>query len=66
MDAEAKARRVAAEVVTEYGVPVSYDAAVAMLAYAYARGSRDGYAEAAASAELAFEELRAALLEAVG
>lgn len=65
MEGEAQANRVAAEVVSEFGVPRSTNQTVALLAYVYARGSRDGYEEAALRSQQAMDDLRDALLEAV-
>lgn len=46
-DIQAAAEREAAAIVAEHGFPPSYDVLVALLAYAYAKGNRAGYAECA-------------------
>ena len=54
--------RLATELVA--GVPhATHDEIVALVAYAYARGNRDGYAEGAQAAENAFAAVNAKLRE---
>ena len=57
----AQAHRVATDVLEEYGTPAIYPEAHNLIAYAYAMGRRDGYKEAAATAERVFTELKAVL-----
>ena len=52
--------RLAAELVTAHPHS-SYEQVVALVAYAYAKGNRDGYAEAAADADKVLGPLQEAL-----
>ena len=54
------ARRIAAELVSEYQHD-SYDAVVQLVAYAYARGNREGYEEAMRDSQAALAMLREAV-----
>ena len=54
----ARAHRVAPEIAAEHGVPFTYERVVDLIAYAYARGARDGYQEAAELGLQAFANLR--------
>ncbi len=56
--------RLAVELVAD-NPHATHDQIVALVAYAYARGNRDGYAEGAAAAEQAFAEVNAQLREAL-